>query len=367
MVRGARGGCIDWRVPLNQRLTSESYPLPRFLNVFDQRIRALVAVLAIAASTGCSANPADSPPPTVAPAQAAVSPPVGERPAGTVRPIAGPGQAAVWDAATGSLAVLTERGLAVMGPTGAPRMIALDGPATALAADGAGTVYASTKGGYLRVDLRAAAATPVAVPGQQNTDFTAIARRADGRLVLGSADGAVYTLGSDGAVAARLKLFARVDVLVTQGNTAVVLDRGQTSVTTVDADGTSAGQALRAGEGATTMAADSAGRVLVADTRGEELLVFTVDPLILRQRYPVRQAPYGLAGSEGLAWVSQTAANTVVGYDLATGIPVEKVRYPTVQQPNSLVFDDASGTLYVVSGSGAGVQVIADAAKGRQP
>jgi hypothetical protein len=89
--------------------------------------------------------------------------------------------------------------------------------------------------------------------------------------------------------------------------------------------------------------------------------VFGMGPLILRQRYPVRDSPYGLAGSSKLAWVSQTAINTVVGYDLATGIPVERVRYRTVQQPNSLAFDEASGTLYVVSGSGAGVQVIADA------
>lgn len=40
---------------------------------------------------------------------------------------------------------------------------------------------------------------------------------------------------------------------------------------------------------------------------------------------------------------------------------MEKVRYPTVQQPDSLAFDEASGTLYVVSGSGAGVQVIHNA------
>ena len=85
-------------------------------------------------------------------------------------------------------------------------------------------------------------------------------------------------------------------------------------------------------------------------------------PLILRQRYPVPDAPYGLAGSSTLAWVSQTASNSVVGYDLSTGIPVEKVRYRTVQQPNSLVYDESSGTLYVVSGSGAGVQVISKAA-----
>jgi hypothetical protein len=72
-------------------------------------------------------------------------------------------------------------------------------------------------------------------------------------------------------------------------------------------------------------------------------------------------APYGLAGSARLAWVSQTATNTVIGYDLATGIPVEKVRHRTVQQPNDLAYDEASDTLYVVSGSGAGVQVIPNA------
>jgi DNA-binding beta-propeller fold protein YncE len=106
------------------------------------------------------------------------------------------------------------------------------------------------------------------------------------------------------------------------------------------------------------MAADPVGRVLVADTRGGHLLVYTTDPLMLRQRYPVPDAPYGLAGSPTLAWVSQTATNTVVGYDLATGIPVEKVRYRTVRQPNGLAYDASSGTLYVVSGTGAGVQVI---------
>ena len=315
---------------------------------------------------GCSANHAEAPPPTIVPAQAAQSPPVTGAPAGVVRPLPGLAQAAVFDPATASLAVLSplleSRSMVTIVPaSGPPRPMTLPAPATALTGDNEGKVYASTRGGYFRIDLRAATADRVDIEGQQSTDFTAIARRADGKLVLGSADGAVYTLSSDSQVGASLKIFAKVDALVTQGNTAVVLDRGQTSVTTVSADGKDAQHALRAGEGATTMAADSAGRVLVADTRGDELLIFGADPLMLRQRYPVRDAPYGLAGSKKLAWVSQTAINSVVGYDLATGIPVEKVRYRTVQQPNSLAFDEASGTLYVVSGSGAGVQVIASA------
>ena len=325
--------------------------------------------------TGCSSNPLSVTPPTIEPAQAAESPPTSQIPAGAVRPLAGHPQAAVFDGATHQLAVLSPgsdptapASLALFGDS--PRLVTLPGPATALAADERGKAYLAGRGGYFVVDLTTAHATQVNVAEVPEAQFTAIARRADGKLVLGSADGTVYTLASSpgagpetgpATIGNRIKIFSRVDSLVTQGNTTAVLDRGQTSLTTIGADG-HAEQALRAGEGATTMAADPLGRVLVADTRGGELLVYGVDPLILRQAYPVREAPFGLAGSRGLAWVSQTASNTVIGYDLTTGIPLEKVRYPTVRQPNSLAFDEASDILYVVSGSGAGVQVIEHAA-----
>ncbi|MCV7242351.1 hypothetical protein H7J83_06270 [Mycobacterium mantenii] len=337
-----------------------------------------LAVLLITVA-GCSSNPLSTAPRTIEAARPAVSPPASQQPAGAVRPLAGSAAAAVFDAGTHQLAVLTPgadpaapASVTVFGgPQVTPHVVGLPGPAAALADDGHGTVYLAARGGYFAVELATGRATQVAVEDASQTEFTAVAQRADGRLVLGSADGAVYTLasptpaspapGTSAAVANHNKIFARVDSLATQGNTTIVLDRGQTSVTTIDADGR-AQQALRAGRGATTMAADPAGRVLVADTRGGQLLVYGVDPLILRQAYPVPQAPYGLAGSRALAWVSQTVSNIVVGYDLSTGIPVEKVRYPTVQQPNSLAFDEASDTLYVVSGSGAGVQVIEHAA-----
>lgn len=351
--------------------TSGSYSLPQLVNSVVFRRSVAVFALLLAAATGCSSNAIDTTPPTVEPAQAAASPPVATKPAGRVLPLGGHPQAALFDDRTSSLVVLTAGAapqapatLTLFGPSGPPRTVVLPGAATAIAGDGQGTAYLSTRGGYFTVDLAAGTAANVAVTSETDTDFTAIAHRADGKLVLGSADGTAYTLGSETTVAEKTKLFARVDAIVTEGNTAVVLDRGQTSVTSLNSQGTPQ-QALRAGEGATTMVADPLGRVLVADTRGGQLLVFGVDPLIERQAYPVPQAPFGLAGSRNLAWVSQTAANMVVGYDLTTGIPVEKVRYPTVQQPNSLAFDDRSGTLYVVSGSGAGVQVIRDAAVGR--
>jgi hypothetical protein len=330
---------------------------------------ALLTMLALSVP-GCSSNPVSGPPPTIAPAAPAVSPPVLGTPDGVLRPLPEHAQAALFDTGTASLVVLSPGAdarapgtVSMLGSSGGPpHRIVLPGPATALAGDDRGLAYLSTRGGYYRVTLAAGTVVRIGVDGQDATDFTAIARRADGRLVLGSADGTVYTLTSDSAVGERLKIFARVDSIVTQGNTAVVLDRGQSSVTTIDPSGRHAEHSLRAGEGATTIAADPAGRLLVADTRGEELLVFGSAPLTMRQRYPVRGAPYGLVGTPDLAWVSQTAANTVVGYDLTTGIPVEEVHYRTVRQPNSLAFDDATGTLYVVSATGDGVQAIEHAA-----
>ncbi|MCG7596079.1 hypothetical protein MHN84_18990 [Mycobacterium sp. PSTR-4-N] len=327
-----------------------------------------MVTLAILLVAACSSDKAATPPPTISPAHAADSPPVTGTPAGSVRPSPAGVFAAVVDPSTRALVMLSAEGpdratLTIMDPDGAATSVPLAGGATALTADGPGRVAVAMRGAYAVVDVATRAVSRMPVTGHEDAEFTAIARRSDGQVVLGDAGGTVYTLAADDQVAASLKIFARVDGIVTQGDTAVVLDRGQTSVTSLDTEGTSADLALRAGDGATTIAADPNGRVLVADTRGGELLVYGVNPLMLRQRYPVPDAPYGLTASgagkkTGLAWVAQTATNTVVGYDLATGIPVEKVRYRTVRQPNTLAFDDGSDTLYVVSGAGDGVQVI---------
>ncbi len=342
------------------------YPLPEHGNRTAQRSFAAGIVVVALLAGGCKSNPVDSPPPTIEPAQAAPSPVTTTTPAGQVLPLPGATHSAVVDA--GSLVVLTAGAdaaapglLSVFDRSGTRRSVPLPGPATAVVPGEPGFAHAATRGGFFTVDLATGTATRTEIEGAADADFTALARRADGRMVLGTADGVAYTLADDLTVAAKAEDFARVDAIAAQGDTAVVLDRGQTSVTALKPDGSPA-LALRAGLGATTIAADPAGRVLVADTRGGQLLVYGVDPLIQRQAYPVGESPYGIAGSSTLAWVSLTASNTVVGYDLATGIPIEKVRYPTVQQPNTLAYDEASGALYVVSGTGAGVQVIANAA-----
>jgi hypothetical protein len=327
------------------------------------------ALVLCAVSTGCSKKVFDDRPATIAPAQPAASPPLRQPPVGSTRPLGSGAEAAMFDARTRRLVVLfpgpgptAPASLAVIGPQQIPvSTIVLPASATGLIGDDAGTAYLATRGGYLVVDLSAGRASRVGLPDADTVEFSAITRRSDATLVLGTADGSLYFVKPGAAAVTRTPVHARVDSLVAQNNTVSVLDRGQTMITTVGAGGR-IGQSLRAGQGATTMAADPAGRLLVSDTRGGQLLVFGVDPLILRQAYPVAESPYGLAGSSGLAWVSQTSANSVVGYDLSTGIPQEKVRYPSVRQPNLLAFDGAAGTLYVVSGSGEGVQIIDHAA-----
>jgi hypothetical protein len=99
--------CLHLLVKQDRIRTPESYPLPLQINALSQLIRASAVVLATAVLAGCSANKTDAPPPTIVPAQAAQSPPVTGAPAGVVRPLPGLAQAAVFDSATTSLAVLS--------------------------------------------------------------------------------------------------------------------------------------------------------------------------------------------------------------------------------------------------------------------
>ncbi|WP_243787669.1 YncE family protein [Saccharopolyspora gloriosae] len=139
-----------------------------------------------------------------------------------------------------------------------------------------------------------------------------------------------------------------------------VLDTLSTSLIPIDLATGDKQPALRAGTGATRMVADRYGRVLTVDTRGEELLAFDTDPLIMKQRYPVPGAPYGLAydPARDLAWITLTATNELVGYDIAGGEPREVHRMPTVQQPDSVTVDPETGHVYVASATGAGLQVV---------
>lgn len=294
-------------------------------------------------------------------AKPATAPPVTRPPRGAVHP-APAAQHTAFDATTGTVVVasaspprLTLFDTSAM--RSAPRTVPLPAPAAELRVTGAGAVRAPLPEADLvaRVDLRTGAVTRIPVPGAP----VSVVAHGD-RLVVARRDRHDVAVVEHGRVVRTVGGFRGPARLVRRGGEVVVLDRLTTSLQPVELAAADKGAALRAGEGATHAVADRYGRVLVVDTRGEEIMAFTTDPLIMKQRYPVPGSPYGLAydPARDLAWVTLTQRNELVAYDIRGGEPTEKYRVPTVHQPNSVAVDPRTGKVYVASATGRGLQVV---------
>ncbi|WP_306361853.1 YncE family protein [Nocardia sp. CC227C] len=327
----------------------------------------LAGAAAVTLLAGCSSGGDASDKPTREPA-APASAPAAADPTGEVSPSA-PVAALLAEPETGVLAVLTEDGKALrlidrgVSP-GAERTVALPAAAASLALGAPGEILAPAPDRVVRVRAATGTVTELPVDGDART----AAPRPDGGLAVGLADGRVLILDAAGALTRTVRGLVSADTVVTVGEEVAALDRRQTLVTELDLDEDRPGLMLRTGDGAGAMIGDHFGRLLVTDTAGGELLVYTVDPLVLRQRFPVGSSPYALAYDQRseTVWVTLTATNEVVGYDLSTGIPEEVGRYPTVRQPDTVTIDSRSGDMFVGSGTGDGLQrIAADQRKGQ--
>ncbi|WP_436498130.1 YncE family protein [Actinokineospora sp. HUAS TT18] len=324
-----------------------------------RRIAAAVAITALAAGCSSDAQPQDELMVSANPvaATAAVSPAPTATPAGKVLPLSN-ATAAVVDEKTRILAV------AVQNPPGlrlydldaldkAPRPVELPADAETLTLAKNGLLAATGKG-VVRVSLPDAAATTVdgaAAGAAAHGDSTLVAVRETKSVAVLAGDGGHRSI-SGGLLSA--------DQVYSVGDKAAVLDRLRNAVFEMDLAKGTIGEGLRAGQGATNGAVDRFGRVLVTDTRGGALLAFSLDPLLMRQRFPVPGAPYAIAYDprRDLAWVTLTETNEVVGFHVAAEQPEQKYRFPTVGQPNAVAVDPASGRVVVASANGGGVQVI---------
>ena len=236
-----------------------------------------------------------------------------------------------------------------------PRQVPLPGPAAdlVLAADGGPLLVPITApGSLIRVPLDGGAPSRMDLSGPAHGVVTV-----GDRTVVALGDRLVVLDGNrviPGFIDA-------TRLIPAAGGTKVwVLDRGRSAVSVVDLSTGEISPALRAGNGAASAVADRFGRLLVTDTRDGELLAFAGDPPVLRQRFPLPGAPYALAydGRRDLVWVTLTGRDEVVGLGVAGGEPVIVHRLPTVHQPDAVAVDPVSGRVYIVSASGAGLQVI---------
>lgn len=316
---------------------------------------ALAGVTVVTLLAGCSSQESNADNPTREPATPAVAPAAAATPAGTVNPSA-PISLLLDEPGTGVLAAVVDSGSTLQLITGGvTRPITLPGKAAALALGKPGEILVAVPGKILRVDAASGAVSEITVDG----DVRSVALRPDGGLVAGLATGKVLLLDADGTVRHSISGLSAADAIDARDGAVVVLDRRQTAIVALDGD-TKLGLSLRAGDGAANMIGDHFGRRIVTDTAGGELLVYTADPLVLHQRFPVGSHPYALAYDQRseTVWVTLTSSNEVVGYDLSTGIPVEVGRYPTVRQPNAVTIDDRTGDMFVGSATGDGLQRI---------
>jgi hypothetical protein len=319
---------------------------------------AVVVVLAVGCSSSKSNSVATTEPATPASATAVSTPPAG------IVVASGPIKQVVFDGATHTVATLSGdgRGVSIYPSTGLTpqtsplRTIPLPAAAAALSSGATGLV-AAVPDAVLTIDpgtgaiSRREIAAPAPLSITAVDDDTTAVGTADGKVLLVHRSGEVDTVGG----------LVRVDSLAAHDGRLVALDRAQSAIAEVDLSKKKFEGRQRAGNGAANVTADRFGRFLITNPRDGQLISFYGDPPVERFAFPIPNGPYGVVydDTRNLAWVTESGANTVTGYELASGMPIQTKQLPTVRQPNSIAVDAAGGTLFVGSASGDGLQAIA--------
>jgi DNA-binding beta-propeller fold protein YncE len=207
----------------------------------------------------------------------------------------------------------------------------------------------------------------VALPGGRVTktrvgDFPHDATQADdGRVFVADEGGDAVSVGEDGSVEATLPAPEQPGGIAASGDSVGVIAVAERVLATWDADTLAPTGEIEAGVGPTHVVAGPDGRFYVADTEGDAILVFEPgpDPRLL-DRANVPGSPYGIAVDprSEMLWVTQTARNRVVGFELTDLAPKRVVSYATVRQPNTVAVDPATGIVYVAGRSDGELQAI---------
>lgn len=336
--------------------TSRGYPSGRLAGVGRVRGWIGVAVLASALS-GCSggghvgaAEPATAPVPTA-------------HLAGSVRSIGDAPEGIVYDPKTRLLAVavrdparlllLDARTLAVR------RTIALPGTVRHLqlaALGGPVLVPAETANTLVEVGLPDGRVRATRV-GKQPHDAAEVAHRV---VVVGNEFGSSLTFLRGGRALGTARGVQQPGGVLGDGTAVVVIDVGRFTISSYAVATRKRIAVAPAGKGPTHGVRLSRGRVAVADTRGNALLVFDVRPLQQVAHLHLDGAPYGMAvdRSTDIVWVTLTAGNEVVGVDMSGASPKVIARYPTVRQPNTVAVASGSHTVWVTGTAGGQLQTI---------
>jgi DNA-binding beta-propeller fold protein YncE len=227
-----------------------------------------------------------------------------------------------------------------------------------LAAPGGPVVVPDEDAGTLLTVALPAGTVLARVPvGRTPHDATATT---DGTIAVAAEQGKELVLVRNGQVVHRFTGPAQPGGVAAVGNQIAMIDVHDHTLAVYDPARLTRTAVVPAGDGPTHLVADRRGRLLVVDTAGNRLRTFTTSPLRQVDAMPLPGTPYGIAydPTRDRLWVTLTARNQLVGFDLAGASPREIVRLPTVGQPNTVAVDSATGRVYVAGRADGSLQMI---------
>ncbi len=325
---------------------------------------ALVLALLVAACGGDDAGADATTTEPLGAAEPAQAPVPDVEPAGTVVELAPQPEGMVYDDETDILAVAVRNAtelVLVQGATGEEvRRVALPGHARHLQLAGPGgpvLVPAEDSDTLVTVSLPDGETTQTEV-GEYPHDAT---ETSSGRILVADERGGTLSVVDDGEVVHTFEDRQQPGGVAAVGDDGVgVVDVGDFTVSLYDLATEEGLGNVPAGEGPTHVVATTDGRLVVNDTRGDAVLVFSTDPLEQVASLPLEGTPYGITydPEADVVWVTLTARNELVGLDVSGDEPVEVDRIPTVQQANTVAVDPGTGRLWTTSRETGELQTI---------
>ena len=231
-----------------------------------------------------------------------------------------------------------------------------EGCADLNAADGA--FYMGCGGSYLEVPAEDPASFRFA---EVDAEFpiTSATRLSSGELVLASQHKDEVAVVEDDKVVEDFRIGAPTDQLLAVPNAnapdgVVRTWNADTTIQNVDWKNSRPGGRLRVGVGLGQADVGSNGVVLVSDTGGKRLAVYTSSDVVrLHQFGNTAGTPWAVAwdSSRELAWVTSTDINVAEAFDISTGQPISKGTFDTVSDAQFITALD-DGTIVVGSVDG---------------
>lgn len=171
----------------------------------------------------------------------------------------------------------------------------------------------------------------------------------NGDIVVGNEFSKSISIIRNGKVIKTIADLKQPGGVIADGDTVGVVDVGAFTLSTYSLATLTRIGRVSAGAGPTHGDLIGGNRMIVSDTRGNRMLVFSVEPLKEVGAIALPGAPYGMAVdySTETVWVTLTARNEVVGLDVSGGTPKVIARYPTVRQPNTVAVAPGSTQLWI--------------------